>query len=329
MAEHDPLKSKGEDQLGDDFRKIAGIGQALERRLHDAGILTYQDLAARSPDQIAALLADVAGVSSARIASQDWTGQARQLAGPLAPPLPSEPSQHYASFNVELLLDGDDSVRRTKVHHYQSDTDYNWSGWDENQLLARLRDHISLAARSQPTEAIDRQSAAPPTSEPETAAPPAGQPEITAAVTSLPSSMLRIDELCAVRDGERSRILTPGEPTSVRLAVLVNRTGTPQAATLDVAADITAHSMLGDNQRWPLGTTQGAISVDEPLSVELAGRPLPPGLYRLVATVVIYPAGHTPESQPLYSRRRSGALIQVADAPAQTAPGTDLTPSRR
>jgi len=320
MAEHDPLQSKGGDQPGDDFRKIAGIGQALERRLHDAGILTYQDLAARSPDQIAEFLADVAGVSSARIASQDWTGQARQLAGPLAPPLPSEPGQHYASFNVELLLDVDDSVRRTKVHHYQSDTDYTWPGWDENRLLSCLRDHISLTALPQPTEAIDRpSSAAPPTSEPETATPAAG----------LSSSMLRIEKLCAVRDGQKSRIWTPGKPTSVRLVMRVNRTGTPQAATLDFTADITAHSRLGDNQHWPLGTTQGAISVDEPLSVELAGRLLPRGLYRLVATVVIYPAGHTPESQPLYSRRALGQLIQVVGAPGQPAPGTGLTPARR
>jgi predicted flap endonuclease-1-like 5' DNA nuclease len=82
VTPREPRKSTSADQTGDDFRKIAGIGLAIERRLHEAGILTYQDLAARSPEQIAASLADVAGVSSARIASQDWAGQAGRLAGP-------------------------------------------------------------------------------------------------------------------------------------------------------------------------------------------------------------------------------------------------------
>jgi hypothetical protein len=172
VAPHDLPKSTPADQPGDDFRKIAGIGAVIERRLHEAGIFTYQDLAARSPEQIAASLADVAGLSSARIASQDWTGEARQLAGPLAPPLPSEPSQHYASFHIELLLDVDNSVRRTKVHHHQSDTDDTWPGWDEDRLLAFLRDHIPLMVPGQPAEAIDLQlSAGPPSRQPETSQP--------------------------------------------------------------------------------------------------------------------------------------------------------------
>jgi hypothetical protein len=70
--------------------------------------------------------------------------------------------------------------------------------------------------------------------------------------------------------------------------------------------------VLGDDQRWPLGTVQGAVRMDEPLSVELTGPPLPRGLYRLEATVHIYPAGHAPESQPLESLRASGSVIQVS-----------------
>ena len=52
--------------------------------------------------------------------------------------------------------------------------------------------------------------------------------------------------------------------------------------------------------------------MDEPLSVELTGPPLPRGLYRIEATVRIYPAGHAPESQPLESLRVSGSVIQVS-----------------
>ncbi len=313
MTPRDPAPPTPAGKAGDDFQKIAGIGAGIERRLHDAGILTYHDLAARSPDEIAASLAGMAGLSSARIASQDWVGQARRLAGPAAPPLPSEPDQHYVSFHIELLLEVDNSVRRTKVHHHQSDTDEAWAGWDEQRLLALLRSHVPSVAPRQPAEAADSQSPAPPsTTEPETALLPADQPGTADLAVGPASSSLRVENLGLTREGRRGRSLTPGESTSVGFILGVGRTTASQAAALDFAADITAGSVLGDDQRWPLGTVQGAVRVDEPLSVELTGPPLPRGLYRLEATVRIYPAGHAPESQPLESRRASGAIIQVA-----------------
>jgi predicted flap endonuclease-1-like 5' DNA nuclease len=330
------------DQPGDDFRRITGIGAKREQRLHEQGILTYHDLAACSPERIAAILADEAGLSAARIAGQDWTGQASQLAGPAAPPLPSEPSQHYASFHIELLLDVDDSVRRTKVHHHQSDTDEAWAGWDEDRLLALLRDHIPLMASRPPAEPADL----PPAAEPSSAAepPPAGPADLSSAAesppappetadvsgnrpqaadlpASMPASLLRVEGLRLTRAGQSSHLWAPSEPISIGLTLRVDRAAGPPAAALDFTADITARSELGDDRRCPLGTVEGAVRVDEPLPVELTGRPLPRGLHRLEASVLIYPAGHTPGSQPLLSRRASGALIQVVDVAPQTTPG--------
>jgi hypothetical protein len=86
VTPRDPAQSTPAGKAGDDFQKIAGIGAGIERRLHSADILTYHDLAARSPEEIAASLAGMAGLSAARIASQDWVGQARQLAGSTGPP---------------------------------------------------------------------------------------------------------------------------------------------------------------------------------------------------------------------------------------------------
>jgi hypothetical protein len=323
MPPRDPRKSAPAGQAGDDFQQIQGIGATIDRRLHDAGILTYRDLAALTPEQIAASLAGVAGLSPARIASQDWPGQAGRLAGPAAPPLPSEPDQHYASFHIELLLDVDDSVRRTKVRHHQSGTDETWAGWDEDRLLALLRGHIPLVASSRPAEAADQRSpAAPAAAEPqmtapsgdqlETATPSGDRPETANLPVSLPSSSLRVDHLGLTRGGQRSPNWTPGEPTAVGFTLRVNRTNALQADTLDFTADIAASSTLGDDQRWPLGTVQGAVRVDEPLAVELTGQPLPRGLYRPEATVLIYPTNHAPDSGPLQGRRAYGALIQVA-----------------
>lgn len=46
--------------------------------------------------------------------------------------------QRYATFVIELLLDQDGNVRRTRVQHIQTRADQKWAGWDEERLLAFL-----------------------------------------------------------------------------------------------------------------------------------------------------------------------------------------------
>lgn len=325
MTSRDASKSTPANPPGNDFTKIAGIGATRERRLHDAGIITYQDITACTPEQ----LADVVGLSAELVTSQDWIGQARRLARPVAQPLPSEPSQHYVSFHVEFLLDVDNSVRRTKIHHHQSNIDDAWPGWDEHRLLALLRDHTRLTASRQPTESLDLQSfSVPPSDQMETAFPSSSRPPASTSPTNLHPSLLRIEELTPTQDGQRSCVYPSGVPTSVRLTLRIIRSGRPRAATADFAADITARNKGGDNRRWSLGTTQGTIRIEQPLSVELTGPTLPPGLYRLEAALAIYPADHMSGSQPLYSKRVTGELLHVTDAPSRCTPEAELVPSR-
>ncbi len=68
----------------DDLRLIDGIGPAIERRLHHTGIYTFAQLAALSPADIAASIADIAGLTTERIVKQDWIGQARRLMAQMA-----------------------------------------------------------------------------------------------------------------------------------------------------------------------------------------------------------------------------------------------------
>ena len=70
----------------------------------------------------------------------------------------------------------------------------------------------------------------------------------------------------------------------------------------------------------PWGPPQGAIRGSDPISVEVTGPALSADLYRLVATVDIYPAGHSPEEPPLYGKHASGDLMRVADASLGPAP---------
>jgi hypothetical protein len=77
-------RSSPPDGEADDFTQISGIGKILDRRLHEAGVNSYADLAALNPEGIASLLAEPTAIRPGRIADEDWTGQAARLAAEAA-----------------------------------------------------------------------------------------------------------------------------------------------------------------------------------------------------------------------------------------------------
>lgn len=62
----------------DDLKLISGVGPGLERKLRDAGITSYSQIAALTPAEIADLEANVVKFTG-RITRDDWIGQAQQL----------------------------------------------------------------------------------------------------------------------------------------------------------------------------------------------------------------------------------------------------------
>jgi Helix-hairpin-helix domain len=313
MTQRGDPKSRSTGRAGDDLRKIEGVGPRFEQRLWDAGIFTYKDLARRTPEEIAAVLAPMAGISPERIARQ-----ARELAG--LPPEESEPRQHYAAFHVEFLLESDNRVRRTKVRHHQTDVRDAWAGWDEEKLLAFLRAHIPLPATGTPADAPGPEPGHTQTADQAPArvpARPASRPSPSGPKRP-PSLSLSIEELAPVRGGQHSYTRGPGERNPVRLTMRIDPAGPLSEETFDFSAIIAART-FGGRGRSPLGTTQGTIRVSDPVSVEVVGPALPLGHYRLVATVEIYTAGHSSEEPPLYSQGVSGDLMWVADPAAGSA----------
>lgn len=89
-------------QLADNFKLISGIGPTLAGRLHNAGILTYNQLASLPPAELAAR---AAGLSAKQIARQDWIGQARKLA--LNKPRPKHHRNEKATPGLTAFLKGD------------------------------------------------------------------------------------------------------------------------------------------------------------------------------------------------------------------------------
>jgi hypothetical protein len=133
--------------LADDFKRIPGIGPVIEAHLHRAGVVSYAQLAALSPQQIAKLIEHLPLLSVERIVRQDWVGQARALAAETSPPAPeTPPHRQYVSFLVELRLDGRAAVRRTRAVHLQDGEEDTWSGWDEKRLLQFVAEYAAAGA---------------------------------------------------------------------------------------------------------------------------------------------------------------------------------------
>lgn len=60
----------------DDLTKIGGIGPAYAQRFHEAGVVTYRQLAGLSPQGIREILQ----ISEWQGDPEDWIGQAKELA---------------------------------------------------------------------------------------------------------------------------------------------------------------------------------------------------------------------------------------------------------
>jgi hypothetical protein len=205
----------------------------------------------------------------------------RQLAGSaLTEP---EGQQKYATFHVELLINADNTVRRTKTRHFQTDTEDSWPGWDDHRLIAVIRRKAALGAAA----------AEPPPPGP--SGPPAPPP-------------IHAEGPSPAEEGARGTFRVAGEPTAVRLTFRVGpRLG---AGHVDFTAEVAARS-LADGQCHPLAPAAGTAAAGRPVTLELAGPPLPPGVYRLEAMVIVYGHRHEPGDRPLGRHHALGDLVHV------------------
>ena len=64
----------------DDFTRIKDVGPRFAQAMREAGITSFSQLAALTPDALSDMLAPFVAVRAQRIRSNDWIGQARRLA---------------------------------------------------------------------------------------------------------------------------------------------------------------------------------------------------------------------------------------------------------
>ena len=76
-----PKKAKAEAPAaegGDDLKKLSGVGPALEKKLHAAGVTTFAQIAAWTEEDVAAM--DEQLSFKGRIEREGWIAQAKELA---------------------------------------------------------------------------------------------------------------------------------------------------------------------------------------------------------------------------------------------------------
>lgn len=156
MSNHNPSHN-----ARDDFRKIKGIGEVTEKALNNLGILTYQDLAQRTPAGLADLLkGKISELTLHRIRKEDWPSQAKALmvgmvskpGEPQSPAQPRETWRELADFFISFGYSIDDHGEahiQTKVHHSQADKMRQWDGIATDQLVSWMLKQADLPAPKQ------------------------------------------------------------------------------------------------------------------------------------------------------------------------------------
>jgi large subunit ribosomal protein L21 len=73
-----PKKAKKSEAGADDLKKLSGVGPALEKKLHEAGVTTFEQIASWGAEEIAEF--DEKLSFKGRIEREGWVEQATTLA---------------------------------------------------------------------------------------------------------------------------------------------------------------------------------------------------------------------------------------------------------
>lgn len=272
-AEVEPGAEVESEQHTDDFKRIRGIGRAVELRLHRAGVGSYAELAALPEAEIA----EKAHIALQKVTEQDWRGQAAELAEqasavePERSDTPSEDRQHYEVFTVEFLLEDDNEVRRTRVVHVLSSQEASWPGWATNELLNFMTQHAAPLIR------------------PETGVP-AGtpvvhEPERPPAATLARAPRPRVRKLQALPLGatQPQWLLPANQPFTIRVTLDLPELEAAGEQPAEYLVSVAAKPVDG-SPRHVIGEARGRLT-GRAADLRVQGTGLRPGLYRLEGAV--------------------------------------------
>jgi hypothetical protein len=314
----------------DDLTRIRGISPKIANRLHESGILTFAKLAAMSPKEIAGRIGTSSGVSAEIIAKKDWIGQALSLASRPAPPtlqdesVTTDAGLSEMSYVIGIVVDEHQRVCRTKVLDVGSNEVDTWDGWDEAQLCSYFANRPGLAIqtskRVSPT-AVSITSSSP------LAATTGTRPQFTsttpartetAEASNSPATngvlagvpRIRTIEMVRLDDNLPSLLLACNQRFNVRLALDLSDVTALKEGPFDYSAIVQAKKLDG-GERQVVGEMSGMINLTKSVTLDLEGRALPAGIYRLHATVTLGPPAESSTPRQYLMAKREGCFLRV------------------
>ncbi len=270
-----------------DLKLINGIGPAVERRLHGVGIYTYAQLAALSPADIAAAVADLAGLSAERIIKQDWIGQARRLA--------SESISREAQAEIETPAELQASIE--DAH----DATPSFISQVEPAAL------VAENAESVPPFVIEVTEPVPPV----VTSPGDNETGITPPIVAM-TGMPRLRQIEMVPAGTHTPqdCLPYSQPFDVHLTLDLSDVKVSGDTQLYYSASIYGKSLEG-HSRQAVGETSGIITPTPKVTVSVEGIVLSKGTYRLKAVVLLNPITTEPTQQTSLAALKDSDLLLI------------------
>jgi hypothetical protein len=280
MEENDTQTSEVLQTQADDFKLINGIKSGIENRLYKAGITTYAQLIALSPDDIVVAVGPLVGMTAERVIKQDWIGQARQLQSQREQALAEMHSdqsraerQHYATFTLELLLGGENEVRRTRIMHIQGKAEETWAGWEQVRVINFIISRAELRL-TKPEPVLAGPGLI------ETTLPESQQPVL--------AGNPRLEELVVIPNAEDSprRLISASQPFGVHMTLDLSEVSTPKDTPLEYSTTIFSKK-LGHGERMIVGKAKGSCMPEEKVIIGIEEASLQEGVYRLEAEVFV------------------------------------------
>jgi hypothetical protein len=270
----------------DDLKLINGIGPAVERRLHGVGIYTFAQLAALSPADIAAAVADLAGLSAERIIKQDWISQARKLASESISSeaqeeveAPAEPMVPPVVSQVELATPA--AEKTVSVSPVVTEPELTASASEVTKLFPP----VAKEAQITPPVVVVRGSVG---------VPRLRQIETVPAGTHIPQNFFLY-----------------GLPFDVQLTLDLSDVRVPSDTQFRYRASIYSKNLEG-HSRQVVGETSGIITSTDKVTVSVEGIVLQKGTYRLKAVVILNPMTPEPTQQTGHVASKEGDLLLIS-----------------
>lgn len=256
--------------------------------------------------------------------------------GDTAPPMAD---YRPATFTVELLLDEHNNVHSTHVMHVQSRREQIWTGWPKTEFVDFLDKSAGAKTSSEePAPAMAEEPVPPKTEEPTPPKVEEPVPAIAAepvpAMTAEPVQTLalvaeskpltpeaaqpglagtlhlRDMKITGTKSAGANRILSHEQPLDAHLVLDLSEITVPGNTSLNYKASIYGKSRVSGSGRI-VGEAEGTIEPADTVTIDVKGNPLPEGIYRLAATVVLTLPGTKRTIKPGTLAVLDGGQIQV------------------